>query len=54
MTPSIRSDFDMLRPYEKRLWRLGAVDEQYLHACLRYMEREFMTNTSLTNRSCHW
>lgn len=29
MTQSIRSNFDMLRPYEEQLWRLGAVAERY-------------------------
>ena len=29
MTQSLRSNFDMLRPYEEQLWRLGAVAERY-------------------------
>ena len=29
MTESIRSNFDMLRPYEEQLWRLGALAERY-------------------------
>lgn len=29
MTKSIRSNFDLLRPYEEQLWRLGAVAERY-------------------------
>ncbi len=29
MTENIRSNFDMLRPYEAQLWRLGALAERY-------------------------
>ena len=29
MTTNIRSNFDMLRPYEQQLWRLGALAERY-------------------------
>lgn len=29
MKNNIRSNFDMLRPYEEQLWRLGALAERY-------------------------
>ena len=29
MKNNIRSNFDMLRPYEVQLWRLGALAERY-------------------------
>ena len=51
MIPNIRSNFDMLRPYEEQLWRLGALAERYFSedpnkslAGLRPWQLEHMQN----------